>query len=64
MGTSSDPIESINDDNEERLGQSGSEDWPEVVDAPWDQCLFVVGTMLHGIRAIGVGESTKELLPA
>ena len=49
-----DPIECIDDDNEERLGQSSSEDWPEVVDAPQDQSPFVVGTMLHRIRGISV----------
>ena len=61
VGALADPIECIDDDNEERLGQSGSEDWPEVVDAPRDQSPFVVGTMLHGIRAIGVGEEGKDI---
>ena len=36
IGTLADPIDTIHD-NEERLGQGGSEDWPEAVDAPQDQ---------------------------
>ena len=35
VGALAGPIDSI-DDNEERLGQSGSEGWLEAVDAPQD----------------------------
>ena len=52
IGTLADPIDTIHD-NEERLGQGGSEDWPEAVDAPQDQQLCG-WDHAPGIRAISV----------